>query len=98
MKKKERISKQSFGKCKRSRGIRKSKDGNTKGAVMTITRAKELLNAVIDHMLVAEKNRDVIEELLSIGFTENELITDFGFCDSDVVDVLEESEDMESQM
>lgn len=65
---------------------------------MTITRAKELLNAVIDHMLVAEKNRDVIEELLSIGFTENELITDFGFCDSDVVDVLEESEDMESQM
>lgn len=56
-------------------------------------RAIELLNAVINHMFVAENSFNVISELLSIGFTRDELVNDFGLCESDVDDVLEEREE-----
>ena len=88
-----KILKQLFGKWIENGRVRKNnKNGNRKGADMTVTRAKELVNAMIDHILVSEKNNDVIGELLSIGFTENELVIEFGFCESDVADVLEKLE------
>lgn len=55
-------------------------------------RAMELLNAVINHLSVAERNNTVIEKLLNIGFTDEELINEFNFCREDVNDVLKEME------
>ena len=55
-------------------------------------RAIELLNAMIDHLSVAERNDTVIEQLLKIGFTDEELINEFNFCREDVNNVVEEME------
>ena len=57
---------------------------------MPIDRAIELLNIMIDHLSVAERNDNVIKKLLNIGFTEEELINEFNFCEDEVRDVLEE--------
>lgn len=57
---------------------------------MARERAMNLLNAMIDHLSVAERNNDVIEKLLNIGFTDEELIHEFNFCEDDVKDVVEE--------
>lgn len=57
---------------------------------MTCERYKELLNVMIDHLSVAERNDEVIKKLLNIGFTEEELINEFNFCEDDVNDVAEE--------
>ncbi len=54
---------------------------------MTRDRAMELLRVLIDNLSVAERNNDVIKHLLTIGFTEDELVVDFNFCRSDVEEV-----------
>ena len=58
----------------------KNNKGSTPGQ-MQLPRALELLNALIDHMIELEgghANR-VIPTLLDIGFTSEELTTDFCF-------------------
>ena len=62
---------------------------------MTLERTKELLNAFINHLSVAENNSTVIQELLSIGFTKDELINEFNFCEDDVKDIIENMKDEE---
>lgn len=62
---------------------------------MTKERAMELLNAVIDNLSVAERNDTVIEKLLNIGFTGDELVEDFGYSLTDVREVEEEMENEE---
>lgn len=71
----------------------KSKSNAVTGK-MQLPRALELINAIIDHMINDEggHSRRVIETLLNIGFTAEELIEDFCFPSSDVNDVVEESE------
>jgi len=59
---------------------------------ITRDRAVELLNAVLNHMSVAERNDDVIKTLLSIGFTEDELVVDFNFCREDIQSIIKEME------
>lgn len=72
----------------------KSKSNAAPGK-MQLPRALELINAIIDHMINDEggHSRRVIETLLNIGFTAEELIEDFCFPSGDVNDVIEESED-----
>lgn len=67
--------------------------GTTTGK-MQLPRALELINALIDRMINDEggHSRQVIETLLSIGFTAEELVEDFCFPRSDVNDVESESE------
>lgn len=62
---------------------------------ITRERAMNLLNAMIDHLSVAERNDDVIKKLLNIGFTDEELIHEFNFCEDDVKYVVEELENNE---
>ena len=62
---------------------------------MTKERAMELLNAVIDNLSVAERNDTVIEKLLNIGFTSDELVEDFGYSLADIREVEEEMENEE---
>ena len=62
---------------------------------MTKERAMELLNAVIDDLSVAERNDVVIEKLMNIGFTGDELVEDFGYSLTDVREVEEEMESEE---
>ena len=51
---------------------------------MELERAKELVNILIEYMLVGEKISNVIEKLLELGFTAEELINDFSFSEEDV--------------
>ena len=60
---------------------------------MPIERAKELINAIIDNLSVAESNQTVIKYLLYIGFTKDELIHEFNYCESDVIDAEEDMDD-----
>lgn len=62
---------------------------------VSYSRAMELLNAMIDHLSVAERNDEVIKKLLHIGFTEDELINEFNFCEDDVKEVATEMEEDE---
>ena len=59
---------------------------------MDLKRAKELLDAMIDHLSVAERNDSIIKILLNIGFTEDELINEFNFCEDEVKEVIKEME------
>ena len=63
------------------------------GKPMTQGRCKELLNAIIDNLHVAENNITVIKYLLHIGFTEDELVHYFNYQRDDVQDALEEMDD-----
>lgn len=51
---------------------------------MTIARAKTLLNSMIDNLSVAENISTVLNTLLKIGFTKEELINEFNFSYDDV--------------
>ena len=62
---------------------------------MTRDRAMELLNAYIVHLSVAENNETVIKKLLFIGFTEDELVVDFGFNREEVKDAAEDMDEYE---
>ena len=59
---------------------------------MELPRALELLNALIDHMINDEggQSKQVIDSLLSVGFTAEELTEDFCFSAGDVESVMEE--------
>ena len=51
---------------------------------MELERAKELVNILIEYMLVGEKISNVIEKLLELGFTAEELVNEFSFSEEDV--------------
>lgn len=51
---------------------------------MELERAKELVNILIEDMLVGEKISNVIEKLLELGFTAEELVNEFSFSEEDV--------------
>lgn len=51
---------------------------------MELKRAKELVNILIEDMLVGEKISNVIEKLLELGFTAEELVNEFSFSEEDV--------------
>lgn len=54
-----------------------------------IDRCMELLNAVIDHIAVAENINTQISTLVNIGFTTDELVAYFQYSQSDIDDYLE---------
>lgn len=56
------------------------------GHLLTADRAVELINQMIDRMVCNEGDhvRPVIEALLDIGFTEDELMSEFNFSPEDV--------------
>ena len=56
---------------------------------MSLERCKRLFNAFIDHLCNIEDSDVIIRDLLNIGFTEEELIHEFYFCEHDVKDVIE---------
>ena len=60
---------------------------------MTHDRCMELLNAVIDHIAVAENTQTQITTLVNIGFTTDELVNHFNFSQSDIDDYLEDNAD-----
>lgn len=57
---------------------------------MTLERARELLNALINSMIEDEGGhaRRVIPALLDLSFTPEELVSEFSFPKADVDDVL----------
>ena len=57
---------------------------------MNQERCEELLNNLINHLSVAENTNTVIKELFRIGFTEDELITEFAFAENDVKEAAKE--------
>ena len=60
---------------------------------MNLERAKELLNAFINNLSVAESNHTVLKHLLYLGFTRDELIHEFNYSEDDVKDAEEEMDD-----
>lgn len=59
---------------------------------LSINRCMQLLNAVVNHAETANNTKAQIQELLKIGFTENELIDTFSFDEGDVKEAAEEIE------
>lgn len=59
---------------------------------MTLDRAKELLNKVVEHVSAGRSAKETIGHLLSIGFTGEELYREFNFDLFGVADALEEYE------
>lgn len=53
---------------------------------MSLERAKELLNNVIDHISVANSCHETIRQLIDLGFTGQELCDEFSFNPLDVAD------------
>ena len=53
-------------------------------------RYKKLLNSMIDYLLVGEKLTNVIDKLITIGFTKEELVNEFNFTESCVDYVIED--------
>lgn len=60
---------------------------------LDIDRCMELLNAVVDHIAVAENTRTQISKLVNIGFTTDELVDYFGYSESDIEDYLDDCDD-----
>lgn len=60
---------------------------------MSEERCMELLNAVIDHVSCCNNTKETIHELLLIGFTAQELETEFGFDGDDIRDAASEMEE-----
>lgn len=67
------------------------KANHTEGK-MELPRALELPTFIIDHMINDEggQSKQVIDSLLSVGFTAEELTEDFCFSAGDVESVMEE--------
>ena len=57
---------------------------------ITLDRAKELLSRVVDHESVGRNCQDTIKHLLWLGFTGEELHSEFGFSLHDVADAEED--------
>ncbi|MBO4847171.1 MAG: hypothetical protein J5525_12875 [Lachnospiraceae bacterium] len=62
---------------------------------MTLTRAKELLNRVIDHEAAGRNCQETIKHLLWLGFTGEELHNEFGFNLHDIADAEEDMDEYE---
>ena len=56
-------------------------------------RAMELLNAVIDHIAMAENTNTQLKTLFDIGFTADELVNYFSYSQSDIDDYLKSVND-----
>ncbi len=67
----------------------------TTGKGLTLSRAKELLNFVIEHESAGRNCKDTLKHLLFLGFTKDELSTEFGFSPSDIQDAMEDMDDYE---
>lgn len=67
-------------------------DADEPAEEMSLPRAMELLNAMIDNMIELEGGHPtrVIEPLLNLGFTATELVETFSFPGEDVADVISE--------
>ena len=52
---------------------------------MNNTRAMELLEVIVNNLSQNGDSKSVVDYLLSIGFSKNELIRDFGFYMRDVL-------------
>lgn len=57
---------------------------------ITADRAKEFLNMVIDHVSAGNNCHETLKELLKIGFTGEELFSEFSFNLLDVADAEED--------
>ena len=77
----------------------KSKDDPTEaqpdGTPMPAQRATTLINALIDHMIddAGGHSLEVLEVLVNLGFTKEELVEKYHFTQNDVEDCLEEAEE-----
>lgn len=60
---------------------------------ISYSRAMALLHEIVEHSCAARKTNEAIEELLRLGFTDDELVNDFNFSQSDVDDVVEKIEE-----
>ena len=56
---------------------------------------RDLLNQIIDHVSNCENNSTTIKTLLHWGFTTEDLVQDFNFCESDVKDCEKEMDDFD---
>ena len=64
---------------------------------MTLERAKELLNNVIDHISAANSCHETIRRLIDLGFTGQELCDEFSFSLMDIIDAMGSEEDSEEE-
>ena len=64
---------------------------------MTLERAKELLNNVIDHISAANSCHETIRQLIDLGFTGQELCDEFSFSLMDIIDAMGSEEDGEEE-
>ena len=64
---------------------------------MTLERAKELLNMVIDHISAANSCHETIRQLMDLGFTGQELCDEFSFSLMDIIDAMGSEEDSEGE-
>ena len=55
----------------------------------------ELLNSIINHVSNCESNSTTINTLLHWGFTVEDLVQDFNFCESTVKECKEDMEDFD---
>ena len=62
--------------------------------VMSYDRAMKLLNEIVAYSCIAENTQGAIERLVNIGFTPEELVTDFQFSQNDIDEYLEENNDL----
>lgn len=62
---------------------------------MDIERTMELLNQIINHVFVARNTTEGINELIDMGFEEDELEKYFNFSESDIREALEDNDDYE---
>lgn len=62
--------------------------------LLSAKRAVSLTNALIDHMVndAGGHSREVLDVLLNLGFTAEELVNEFQFTQNDVEECLEEQE------
>ena len=62
---------------------------------MSLSRAKELLDRVVEHETVGRNCKDAIKHILWLGFTKEELIREFNFNLRDVADAEEDMDEYE---
>lgn len=65
----------------------------TKKTIMPEKRANELLNEIIDYTAIGRNSSETIQELIRMGFKDEELWTFFSFNLHDVADAMEDMYD-----
>lgn len=63
--------------------------------VMNYDRAMKLLNEIVEHICAAENTQGSIDKLVDMGFTPEELTSDFQFSQSDIDEYLDGNKDFE---